>query len=79
MADHEHDDDHHGHSLAAWVMVGLLLLATAVMSVAMVLPNTPLLIGGAVLAIVGLVAGKVLSLAGHGVDGAAMRSSSNLS
>lgn len=77
MADHD-DDDHHGHSTAAWVMVGLLLLASAVISLAMVLPNTPLLIGGVVLAIVGLVAGKVLSLAGYGVDGAISRRDTNL-
>ncbi|WP_404382394.1 hypothetical protein LL946_15990 [Knoellia locipacati] len=78
MADH-HDDDHHGHSLAAWVMVGIVLVATAVMSLAVVLANVPLFIGGVVLTIIGLVAGKVLALAGHGVDGAVARSDSNLS
>ena len=76
MADH-HDDDHHGHSTAAWVMVGILLLASAVMALAVAFPNLPLFIGGIVLAIVGLVAGKVLALAGYGVNGDIARRDSN--
>ncbi|KGN42709.1 HGxxPAAW family protein [Knoellia aerolata] len=75
----EHDDDGHGNSVAAWVMVGVLLVASAVMSVAVVLPSIPLFIGGVVLAVVGLVAGKVLALAGYGVDGAISRSDTNIS
>lgn len=75
----EHDDDNHGNSTAAWVMVGILLLAAAVMSVAVAFPNVPLFIGGVVLAIVGLVAGKVLALAGYGVNGAVSRRDTNLS
>ncbi|KGN32527.1 hypothetical protein N802_17060 [Knoellia sinensis KCTC 19936] len=75
----EHDDDNHGNSLAAWVMVGIVLVATAVMSLAVAFPNVPLFIGGVVLAIVGLVAGKVLALAGYGVNGAVARRDANLS
>ena len=75
----EHHDDDHGNSVAAWVMVGILLLATAVMCVAVAFPNVPLFIGGAVLVVVGLVVGKVLALAGYGVDGAISRSDTNLS
>lgn len=74
----EHHDDHHGNSLAAWVMVGIVLVAAAVMSIAVVIASVGLFIGGVVLTIVGLVAGKVLALAGHGVDGAVARSDSNL-
>ena len=75
----EHGDDHHGQSLAAWVMVGIVLLAGAIMAVAFIFPNIPLIIGSVILMIVGLVAGKVLALAGHGVDGAISRSDTNLS
>src|SRR5688572_33410321 len=74
----EHDDDHHGQSTAAWVMVGLVLLGTGLVALAMILPNTPLLVVGVVVTVAGLVAGKVLSLAGHGVDGAVSRRDTNV-
>jgi peptidoglycan/LPS O-acetylase OafA/YrhL len=60
----EHVD--HGHSVAAWTAVTICIIAAAVMSVAVVFPNMPLFIGGAVLAVVGAIAGKVLSMAGYG-------------
>ncbi|MEO6020401.1 MAG: DUF6704 family protein [Knoellia sp.] len=75
----DHDDDHHGQSLAAWVMVGIVLVAGAIMAVAFIFPNIPLIIGSVILMIVGLVVGKVLALAGHGVDGAISRRDVNLS
>lgn len=75
----EHDDDGHGNSVAAWAMVGILLVASAVMSLAVIFPSVPLFIGGVVLAVVGLVVGKVLALAGYGVDGAISRSDTNIS
>jgi len=75
----EHDDDNHGNSVAAWVMVGIILLASAVMSIAMIFPNVPLFVGGVVLVIVGLVAGKVLALAGYGINGDISRRDTNLS
>lgn len=78
MADH-HDDDHHGHSLAAWVMVGVVLLGSAVVSIGIVLWSLVLVIVGVVTMVAGLVAGKVLALAGHGVDGAIARADGNLS
>jgi len=60
----EHDD--HGHSLAAWVAVTIMIIAAAIMAAAVLWPNVWLFIGGAVLAVVGGVAGKVLSMAGYG-------------
>ncbi|GGB67793.1 membrane protein [Knoellia flava TL1] len=78
MADH-HDDDHHGHSLAAWVMVGVVLLGSAVVSVGIVMWSLAVSIIGVVVIVAGLVAGKVLALAGHGVDGAVARADGNLS
>jgi hypothetical protein len=61
----EHDDNH-GHSVAAWTAVIILIVAAAIMSIAVLFPNVWLFVGGVVLAIVGLVAGKVLSMAGYG-------------
>jgi hypothetical protein len=64
-------EDHidHGHSVAAWTAVGICIVAAAVMSVAVVFPNLWLFVGGAVLAIVGAITGKVLSMAGYGAAG----------
>jgi hypothetical protein len=64
MGDPVHDD--HGNTLAAWVCVGLLILASFVMSLAVVLASIPLFAAGAAVAAAGLVAGKVLQLAGYG-------------
>ncbi|KRE41290.1 HGxxPAAW family protein [Knoellia sp. Soil729] len=75
----EHDDDHHGNSLAAWVMVGIVLLGAAIMAVGFVIPSLAVIIGGAVVMVIGLIAGKVLALAGHGVNGAISRSDTNIS
>jgi hypothetical protein len=61
----EHDDNH-GHSVAAWTAVLILIVASAVMSIAVLFPNVWLFVGGVVLAVVGVVAGKVLSMAGYG-------------
>lgn len=75
----EHDDGNHGNSLAAWVMVGVVLLGTAIMSLAFILPSMATFIGGCVVVIAGLIAGKVLALAGYGVNGAVSRREANLS
>jgi len=61
----EHDDNH-GHSVAAWSAVIILIIAAAVMSFAVLFPNGWVFAGGAVLVLVGVVAGKVLSMAGYG-------------
>ncbi|MGL5816099.1 MAG: HGxxPAAW family protein [Phycicoccus sp.] len=61
----DHDDDH-GHSVAAWTAVAVIIVASAVMSAAVLWPNGWLFAGGAALAVLGAVAGKVLSMAGYG-------------
>ncbi|NHA67222.1 HGxxPAAW family protein [Phycicoccus flavus] len=63
----EHED--HGHSVAAWTAVIVIIVASAIMSLAVIFPNVWLFVGGAVLAVVGGVAGKVLSMAGYGTAG----------
>ncbi|MGA8980703.1 MAG: HGxxPAAW family protein [Pedococcus sp.] len=65
MAEHEIHEDH-GHSVAAWTAVGILLVGTAVMSWAVVATSVALFVVGAVICVVGVVAGKVLGMAGYG-------------
>jgi hypothetical protein len=60
------EHDNHGHSVAAWTAVTICIIAAAVMSVAVLFPNVWLFVGGVVLAVVGVIAGKVLSMAGYG-------------
>lgn len=60
----QHED--HGHSVAAWTAVGIILLGSAIASVAVILPNLLLGIVGAIVIIAGAVAGKVMSMAGYG-------------
>jgi uncharacterized protein DUF6704 len=60
----EHED--HGHSVAAWTTVTIVIVASAIMAAAVLWANVWLFVGGAVLAVVGIVAGKVLSMAGYG-------------
>ncbi len=61
----EHDDNH-GHSVAAWTAVIILIAAAAIMSIAVVFPNVGLFGAGVIVAVVGVIAGKVLSMAGYG-------------
>ena len=63
MADHED----HGHSVAAWTSVSILMVASLVMAAAIVWPSAGMFIAGVVLAVIGIVAGKVLAMAGFGV------------
>ena len=80
MAGNDHHDNH-GQSVAAWTGVGILMVAAVVMSWAVVISSTGLFIAGAVLALaafkatvlitvllVGVIAGKVLAMAGFGVQ-----------
>ncbi len=65
MAEHEIHEDH-GHSVAAWTAVGILLVGSAVMALAVALATIPLFVVGAVICVAGVVAGKVLGMAGYG-------------
>ena len=64
-AEHEEHEDH-GHSLAAWVCVGLLILAAAVGSWAVVVLSPQLGVVAGVIGVLGLAAGKALAAMGHG-------------
>lgn len=61
MAEHGH-----GHSVAAWTAVTILLVAAAIMSLAVVLASVWMFVAGGVLVVVGVIAGKVLAMAGFG-------------
>jgi hypothetical protein len=65
-ATEEHDESH-GHSLASWTLVGLELVGTFLISLAIVITNLPIGVIGGVVCVVGLIAGRVLQMAGFGV------------
>lgn len=68
MAGTAEGHDAHGQSVASWTAVAILMVAAAIMSFAVVGGNTGVFIAGAVLALVGVVAGKVLAMAGFGLQ-----------
>ncbi len=67
------EHDNHGMSVANWTGVGVIILGSVIMSLAVIQDARPLFIVGAVVVVAGIVAGKVLSMAGYGVDGAKKR------
>jgi multisubunit Na+/H+ antiporter MnhG subunit len=64
MAEEVHED--HGHSVAAWTGVGVILVGSAVAAVGVTIASVALFVVGIVVCLVGAVAGKVLSMAGYG-------------
>ncbi|MEO7058944.1 MAG: HGxxPAAW family protein [Lapillicoccus sp.] len=65
-------DEHesHGHSTAAWTGVITIMVGSLVMSLAVVFPSVVWFIVGALICVAGVVAGKVLSMAGFGAKAA---------
>ena len=60
----QHED--HGHSVAAWTAVAVILLGSGIAAVGVVMANVAIAIVGGVVVVVGAVAGKVLAMAGYG-------------
>jgi hypothetical protein len=60
---------HHGNSVAAWVLVSVMMVGALVASVAVVVKSVAVGIVGGVLVVVGAVLGKALQLAGYGISG----------
>lgn len=56
----------HGNTVAAWTTVGTLIVASFVMCLAVGIGLVWLFVVGVVIAAGGLVAGKLLSMSGHG-------------
>ena len=54
MAEHDIHEDH-GHSVAAWTGVAVILVGTAVMSLAVVFPSVLWFVVGAVIALAGAI------------------------
>lgn len=65
----QHDSE--GRSVAAWSAVAILLVASLVMSLAVVFPSKLWFAVGVVIAVLGVAVGKILSMAGHGAAKAA--------
>lgn len=65
MAEHEHHEDH-GHSVAAWTAVAIILIGCVIGSLAVIVASPVLFWVGIGVALVGAVAGKVLGMAGYG-------------
>lgn len=64
----EHDDDNHGHSVAAWTAVVIMMVAAVIGGIAIIVGSWPLFwIGGIGLIVVGAIVGKVMQLMGYGV------------
>jgi uncharacterized membrane protein len=61
--------DHHGNSVAAWVSVIVLMLGSLLCAIAVAVGSLPVAIVGIVVIVGGVVAGKVLQLAGYGISG----------
>ena len=74
----EHDGEiheDHGHSVAAWTCVGILMIASLLISFGVAFGNHVLDIIGVVLIVVGVAAGIVLNKAGFGTASAPERQS----
>ena len=64
MAGEAHSN--HGNTIAAWTGVGVIMIGSLIMAIAVVVASLLLFIIGGVVAILGVVAGKALSMAGYG-------------
>jgi hypothetical protein len=65
----------HGNSPAAWTCVIIMLIGALIASIAFVIANTPIFIGGFVVMLVGLLAGWIMRKAGYGVGGSKLKNS----
>jgi hypothetical protein len=61
--------DSHGQSVASWTAVGLIVLGSLIMAIAVVIATVWLFVVGVVVVILGALSGKVLSAMGFGVSG----------
>jgi hypothetical protein len=59
----------HGQSVASWTAVGTIMFGALIMAIAVVISTVWLFVVGAVVVVLGAIAGKVLSAMGFGVSG----------
>ena len=67
------EDNHHGNTVAAWVTVAIIAIASVIGTLAVVLGNWPLFWGSIALVAVGAIVGKVLQALGYGQPSMAKR------
>jgi hypothetical protein len=65
----ESDHASHGQSTAAWTAVGIVMLGSLIMCIAVVIVSVWLFVVGAVVAVLGALSGKLLSAMGFGASG----------
>jgi ABC-type iron transport system FetAB permease component len=58
--------DNHGQTPAAWTAVIIMIVASLICAVAAVFGNVAWFIGGLVVALIGLIVGKAMAMAGLG-------------
>ena len=63
------DEPGHGSSPAAWTAVVIMLVGLAIATAALFFAAYPIVYGGAVLVVIGLIVGGVLKALGFGVGG----------
>jgi hypothetical protein len=63
----EEHEESHGHSLASWILVGFVLVGTFLLSLAIVVTSIPMAVVGGAICVIGLIAGRLLQMAGFGV------------
>ena len=61
-----HDAYGHGHSLAAWIAVSVVILGSLICAVAFIVANVPVAVVGGVIALLGGPVGKILGAIGFG-------------
>ena len=64
---HHGKTPHHGNTVAAWTSVGVLIVASLIMCLAVVFATVWLFVVGVVVVGIALVAGKLLAMAGYGM------------
>jgi len=63
----------HGNSIAAWTAVIIAIIGTGLLTLGVLIINSPLIIAGAVLSVLSIVIGPVLAKLGYGVAGKSIK------
>ena len=63
----------HGNSIAAWTAVIVAIIGTSLLTLGVLIMNSPLIIAGAVLSVLSIVIGPVLAKLGYGVAGKSLK------
>ena len=63
----------HGNSIAAWTAVIIAIIGTGLLTLGVLIINSPLIIAGAVMSVLSIVIGPVLAKLGYGVAGKSIK------